>query len=144
MLKSSSAAENDNGAFPYSCGPCGTALTILDLVDGSSNTFLIGEKHVTPNGLGVFDATTGADQDFNIYDSQPSKWSYVTGRKAGPSFPLALSPADPFAGQFGSWHAGVVQFALGDGSVRSVPVSTPGTILALLAARNDGQPVPNY
>jgi hypothetical protein len=139
-----SAAENENGAFQFSCGPCGTGLKILDLTDGSSNTFLIGEKHVTTTGLGVFDATTGADQDFNIYDSQPGKWAYVTGRKAGTAFPLALSPTDPFVGQFGSWHSGVVQFAYGDGSVRGVRASTPGSTLALLAARNDGQPIPDY
>jgi hypothetical protein len=139
-----SAAENDNGAFQFSCGPCGSGLKILDLTDGSSNTFLIGEKHVTIAGLGVFDATTGADQDFNIYDSQPGKWAYVTGRKAGAAFPLALSPTEQFIGQFGSWHAGVVQFAYGDGSVRGLRVATPTGVLTLLAGRNDGMPIPDY
>jgi prepilin-type N-terminal cleavage/methylation domain-containing protein len=139
-----SSAENDNGAFKFSCGDCGNALGILDLTDGSSNTFLIGEKHVTPKGLGVFDATTGAENDFSIYDSQPGKWAYAVGRKAGVSFPLALGPQDPYAGQFGSWHSAVVMFAFGDGSVHGVRTSTPGSTLALLAARNDGQPVPDY
>jgi hypothetical protein len=133
----------DNGAFYFSCGPCGNGLKVTDWVDGSSNTLLIGEKHVTTAGLGVFDAG-GADQDFNIYSSQPSKWAYVTGRKAGPSYPLALSPADPFNSQFGSWHSGVVQFAYGDGSVRGVRTSVPGSTLALLSARSDGQPIPDY
>src|SRR5262249_20231356 len=122
-----SRAENDNGAFEFSCGNCGTAKTLLELTDGTSNTLLIGEKHVTQAGLGVFNATTGAEQDFNIYDSQPGKWAYVTGRKAGTAFPLALGPTAPFAGQFGSWHPGVVQFALGDGSVRTLRTSTPGS-----------------
>jgi prepilin-type N-terminal cleavage/methylation domain-containing protein len=137
-------AENDNGAFTFSCGDCGTGRTLLDLTDGTSNTFLIGEKHVTRAGLGVFDASTGAEHDFNIYDSQPGKWAYTTGRKAGTAFPLAIGPTDTFAGQFGSWHPGVVQFAFGDGSIRAVRVSTPGTTLALLSARSDGQPIPDY
>jgi prepilin-type N-terminal cleavage/methylation domain-containing protein len=138
-----SAAENDNGAFAYSCGPCATGFTLLGLTDGTSNTLLVGEKHVTPAGLGRFDASTGAEHDFSIYSSQPGKWSYVTGRKAGVAFPLALGPTTPFAGQFGSWHAGVVQFAYGDGSVRALRVSTAGSVLALLAARSDGQVIAN-
>jgi prepilin-type N-terminal cleavage/methylation domain-containing protein len=139
-----STAENNNGAFEFSCGNCGTGKAILELTDGTSNTLLIGEKHVTPAGLGVFDATTGAEHDFNIYSSQPSKWVYVTGRKAGAAFPLALGPTTPFAGQFGSWHTGVVLFAFGDGSVHGLRASIPGTTLALLAARDDGQVIPNF
>jgi prepilin-type N-terminal cleavage/methylation domain-containing protein/prepilin-type processing-associated H-X9-DG protein len=133
-----STAENDNGAFNFSCGPCGDAQTLLALTDGTSNTLLLGEKHVTMANLGIFDAATGADQDFAIYSSQPSKWAYVTGRKAGTAFPLAIGPTTPYAGQFGSWHSGVVQFAFGDGSVRGLRVSTPGTTLAALAGRSDG------
>jgi prepilin-type N-terminal cleavage/methylation domain-containing protein len=133
-----SAAENDGGAFNFSCGPCGTGQTLLALSDGTSNTLLIGEKHVTQAGLGQFNATTGSDHDFSIYSSQPSKWAYATGRKAGPAFPLALGPTTTFAGQFGSWHSGVVQFAFGDGSIRGLRASTPGTTLASLAGRSDG------
>jgi len=139
-----SSAENDNGAFPFSCGPCGQGQRFLQLSDGASNTLLIGEKHVTPDGLGRFDAATGAEQDFNIYSSQPSKWAYVTGRKAGPNFPLALGQTTPYANQFGSWHTGLVQFAFADGSVRSLAVSTPGSVLGVLAGRNDGLVAPNY
>src|SRR5262245_39897002 len=139
-----STAENNNGAFEFSCGNCATGKGILELTDGTSNTLLIGEKHVTPDGLGKFDVTTGAEMDFNIYSSQVSAFVYVTGRKAGTAFPLALGPTTPFAGQFGSWHGGVVQFAFGDGSVRGLRVSTPGSTLALLAARNDGQVIPNF
>jgi prepilin-type N-terminal cleavage/methylation domain-containing protein len=138
-------AENNNGAFEFSCGDCGSGRPFSHLTDGTSDTMLIGEKHVTLTGLGVFDAATGADHDFSIYDSQPSMWVYVTGRKAGTAFPLALTNTTPFAGQFGSWHAsGIVQFAFADGSVRGLQVSTPGTILALLSARNDGQAIPSY
>jgi hypothetical protein len=137
-----SAAENDNGAFEFSCGNCATGKTLLQLTDGTSNTLLLGEKHVTPAGLGVFNVN-GAEQDFNIYSAQVGAFAYVTGRKAGPAFPLALGPTTPFAGQFGSWHTGVVLFAFGDGSIRGLRVSTPGTTLALLSARSDGQAISN-
>jgi prepilin-type N-terminal cleavage/methylation domain-containing protein len=139
-----SADENDDGAFQFSCGPCGDGLPLLALTDGTSNTLLVGEKHVTQAGVGVFDAATGAEQDFSIYSSQPGKWAYVTGRKAGSNFPLALGNTTPYANQFGSWHTGVVEFAFADGSIRGLKTSIAGSILGLLAARNDGQPIPNY
>ena len=62
-----------------------------------------------------------------IYNSQQWYWS---GRKAGTSFPLAISPTDTFAGQFGSYHPGVVQFAFADGRVQAIKTSTPGSTLA--------------
>ena len=68
----------------------------------------------------------------------------TSGRKAGPNFPLALGVLDPQAGQFGSYHAGSVQFAFGDGRVQGVQGSVSGTVLGLLAARNDGQALPSY
>jgi prepilin-type processing-associated H-X9-DG protein len=142
-----STAENNNGPFAFECnatGNCDVGRGILDLTDGTSNTLLVGEKHVTPAGLGVFDAATGAEHDFSIYSSQPSAWVYATGRKAGPSFPLALGTTTVFAGQFGSWHAGGVQFAFGDGSVRSLRPSIAGTTLGFLAGCNDGQVIPDY
>ncbi|HKB05477.1 MAG TPA: DUF1559 domain-containing protein [Gemmataceae bacterium] len=137
-----SSAENENGAFQFSCGPCGDGLPFAALTDGLSNTLLVGEKHVTRAGLGVFNASTGAEQDFSIYSSQPSRWAYVTGRKAGPNFPLALGPTTPYANQFGSWHPAVVQFVFGDGSVRGLKTSAAGTVLGRLAARDDGQVIP--
>jgi prepilin-type N-terminal cleavage/methylation domain-containing protein len=141
----SSTAELNDGTFEFSCGNCSIGKNLLEITDGTSNTFLMGEKHVTPANLGVFNATTGADQDFDIYSSQPSKWAYVTGRKAGTAFPLAISNTTPFAGQFGSWHASnIVQFSFCDGSVKALPSSTSVTVLSLLSTRNDGQVIPPY
>jgi prepilin-type N-terminal cleavage/methylation domain-containing protein len=139
-----STAEIDNGAFNFSCGPCGQGMPFASITDGLSNTLLIGEKHVTQDGIGKFDAVTGAEMDFNVYSSQPGKWAYVTGRKAGSNFPLALGNTTPYANQFGSWHTGVVQFAFGDGSVRALKISIAGSTLGLLSARSDGLVIPDY
>jgi prepilin-type N-terminal cleavage/methylation domain-containing protein len=105
-----------------------------DVTDGLSNTLLIGEKHVP---LGTFnDVNDGA-----IFNGGLPAGVF---RTASASKPLAQSPHDPYLSNFGSWHTGVCQFVLGDGSVRAVSNSTPGSTLGLLANRADGQPVPDY
>jgi hypothetical protein len=130
-----STADGNNGAFRWNVGN-DVGMRIGEITDGTSNTLLIGEKHVLLGGLGMT-----SDNDLDIYTSKP--WD-ISGRKAGAAFPLALSPNDPYNAQFGSWHTGVVLFAFADGSVKGLQTSTPGSVLALLAARNDGQPIPNY
>jgi prepilin-type N-terminal cleavage/methylation domain-containing protein/prepilin-type processing-associated H-X9-DG protein len=140
-----STAEANNGAIRWNVDN-DKGLKITDLTDGSSNTLLLGEKHVRPDMLGkapqpnIGSPTLVTDNDVVIYTSKPPD---VSGRKAGNAFPLALGPTDAYIGQFGSWHSGVVNFAFGDGSIRGVRNSTPGSVLAVLAARDDGQPTPS-
>src|SRR5262249_17387433 len=130
-----SSVDGNNGTFRWNVNN-DSGLTLTQIPDGTSNTFLIGEKHVRSDGLGK-GGVAGTDNDGCIYISQP--WD-VSGRKAGTAFPLAFGPNDPYLGQFGSWHASVVEFAFADGSVRGLRTSIPGSILALLASRDDGQP----
>jgi prepilin-type N-terminal cleavage/methylation domain-containing protein len=136
MGSGTSSADGNNGAFrwngPDSNPAVGTKLT--EILDGTSNTMLVGEKHVQQDQL------TKWQQDGCIYISQG--WD-VAGRKAGPGFPLALGPTDTYLGQFGSWHTGVTQFGFGDGGVRSLRGSIPGTTLALIANKDDGQVIPS-
>jgi prepilin-type N-terminal cleavage/methylation domain-containing protein/prepilin-type processing-associated H-X9-DG protein len=140
-------ADANNGSFRWNSGN-DVGLKITDLVDGTTNTFLLGEKHVRPEMLGksplpgvrANPITTPTDNDTSIYSSLP--WD-VSGRKAGTGFLLAISPNDVYAAQFGSWHSGVVNFAFGDGSVRGIRSSTPGSTLAVLAGRDDAIPTPN-
>jgi prepilin-type N-terminal cleavage/methylation domain-containing protein len=141
MGSGTSTAEGNNGVFRWN-GAEGTGAndpavgcTLLAITDGTSNTFLLGEKHVQQSQL------TQWNQDGCIYNSQT--WD-VAGRKAGAAFPLALGPNDTYLAQFGSWHTQVCQFAFADGGVRALQVSIPGTTLALLAAKDDGQVIPNF
>jgi prepilin-type N-terminal cleavage/methylation domain-containing protein len=112
-----------------------SVLRITDITDGTSNTLLIGEKHVQLGKLN--DPIT----DGMIYSGSEQQTYH---RRAGPSWPLAINPAVAANSQFGSWHTAVCQFVFVDGSVHALPNSTPGTVLGLLANRGDGQPIPSY
>src|SRR5262249_43227479 len=105
-----------------------------DIVDGLSNTFMVGEKHVPIEFLDRFPF------DCSLYDGhQP----WCSTRGAGALMPLANSKFTTY-GSFGSYHPGICQFVFCDGSVRSVRNSTSEVILGLLAQRNDGQVIPDY
>ena len=106
---------------------------IADITDGTSNTIMIGEKHVQLGHLN--DPIT----DGMIYSAGEQQTYF---RRAGPSWPLAVDPGAVVNYQFGSWHPGVVQFVLADGSVRGIRTSVPGSTIALLANISDGQVLP--
>jgi prepilin-type processing-associated H-X9-DG protein len=111
------------------------------ITDGTSNTFMVGEKHVPTGMFGR--AKVG---DGPLYSGA---WTCFAGRIAGIEDPLALGPTDItpsggivdgiFARKFGSYHAGVCQFVFCDGSVRAIRNSIDTANLRRLAVRNDGQ-----
>jgi prepilin-type N-terminal cleavage/methylation domain-containing protein len=103
-------------------------LRLLDLSDGTTNTVLVGEKHV-PQGQEGYWPT-----DCNTYDAHNIECS---SRAAGPGFPLASAPTDP-RWLFGSRHTGVTQFAFADGGVRKVRNTVSEYVLGQLAHRSDG------
>src|SRR5262245_37282154 len=111
-----------------------TALTgFTDVSDGTSNTLMIGEKHIQLGKL------NDPIQDGMIYSGSEQQTYH---RRAGASWPLAINPTVAANTQFGSWHPGVCQFVFVDGSVRAVKNSIAGSTLGLLANRADGQPIP--
>jgi hypothetical protein len=128
---------SDPATVYASWGP-GT-VKMANITDGTSNTVFMGEKHVVQTGFG----TTGA-QDNSIYHDDSG---YPSWRVAGTGYPLVSNIADASASaaqRFGSYHPGVVQFGLCDGSVRSISNSVPDTTLNLLVLRDDGSVIPEY
>jgi prepilin-type N-terminal cleavage/methylation domain-containing protein len=117
---------------------CNTRLAAIE--DGTSNTFLVGEKHVPLKMFGRLKVGDGP-----IYSGA---WSAFPGRIAGLEDPLARGPNDitPSAGvvdgiyarRFGSYHPGICQFVFCDGSTRAIKTSIDGASLKALAVRNDG------
>jgi prepilin-type processing-associated H-X9-DG protein len=124
----------NTGAFHINDG-YGVGIRITAITDGTSNTLLMGEKHLAPADLGV-----GA-VDGCIYSATPSGLSF---RQAGTNFPLALGSTDPQNGQFGSWHTAGVNFVFCDAHVQFLPSSISSTTLGFLATRNGGETIPAF
>ena len=105
--------------------------------DGTSSTFLVGEKHVVQSRFTI------AVGDGSIYNGD-HEWNFA--RVAGPGYPLAPNPKYTTAMNtiFGSYHPGMCQFVLVDGAVRMIRNDVSTTVLQRLAVRNDGEVVPDF
>lgn len=132
--------EKQRGAIRLACVPCDEddpypqwkpRDTFARLTDGTSTTFIVGEKHVRQGELGRYSASPDEQDGVYLFTSNLGGRNYNVARNLG--FPLANGANDKrFArGQqpprgpekdfgFGSWHSGVVQFVRGDGSVTPV------------------------
>lgn len=103
-----------------------------DITDGASNTFLAGELHVRAGKLGEF------PENPPMYDGD---YFGAASRIGGPTMPLALGSRDTTASMlaFGSWHEGICNFALCDGSVRAVNSRVSTRTLGYLCNRHDNE-----
>ncbi len=123
----------------------GRGFALTSISDGTSNTFLIGEKHVQrgTEGQGVFENSKQTGGAFNIverYDNSIYDGQFFHGstRPAGPAFPLALNTDEP-GWKFGSRHSGGrVNFVFCDGHVRGIRNSIDPQTLGMLSHATDG------
>jgi prepilin-type N-terminal cleavage/methylation domain-containing protein/prepilin-type processing-associated H-X9-DG protein len=118
-----------NGSFRLGMG-----FRFADFTDGTSNTLMVGEKHVPQGkeGVGWWDCSS--------YNGNYGKCST---RAASRNFPLTTYPKDT-GWKFGGRHTGVVMFCFVDGHVGRVSEMINPYTLELLGTRNDGQVIPDY
>ena len=118
------------GGPPYILKSWRPLVKFSTITDGTSNTLMFGDKHVPLNKFG----STG---DGSIYNGDPGNQNMA--RNAGPSYPLAVKPKDPYNDQFGSYHPDICQFAFCDGTVRAIQSSIDPVILGYLASRDGNE-----
>jgi prepilin-type N-terminal cleavage/methylation domain-containing protein/prepilin-type processing-associated H-X9-DG protein len=119
-------------------------IKLKHIKDGTSQTLLVGEKHV--HALYFGRPTCGDTSIYNVDD-----WRQVI-RWAGPGRGLAFGPDELFLSPpskttpdpldflvFGSAHPGICQFVFLDGHVEPLEVSIDTQVLGYMAERADGQ-----
>jgi len=117
--------QNNWGATGFRMG-----CKIAEISDGTSNTILVGEKHVQQGNFGVPGAGDGP-----AYNGDKG----YSNRAAGVGRTIVRNPASAGSGNFGSYHGDVCNFVLADGSVKPLRASIDATTLGRLANKQDGQ-----
>jgi prepilin-type processing-associated H-X9-DG protein len=106
----------------------------LMIKDGLSNTLLVGEKHIKVGLWGI-----KSNGDSSVYSSNNVS---VSSRKIGPGFPLQPPTGSTTQNAFGSYHPDLCQFVFCDGHVQALSIATSVDLLRRLAAREDGETLP--
>ena len=136
--------------------------------DGSSNQVIYGEKYIPISRVGqCHESSVSANSAFTLWDCPYDvvgedgtyrRRLFHAGRQMGSNWgqPSALETRPDFGADgtladwnksllFGSNHPGIINFLIGDGSVRSIPVTTPANqyyhVMCRLACVNDGNAV---
>jgi prepilin-type N-terminal cleavage/methylation domain-containing protein len=118
--------------------------------DGTSNQLIFGEKSIPLGKVNSCSLATGhwdCSYMTATTDSMTPIGRSFEDAHAGHWIPILRSNEERITGigyvyGFGGYHPGICNFALGDGSVRSISVTTPpDTILYPLARCDDGAPV---
>jgi type II secretory pathway pseudopilin PulG len=126
-------------------------LKFKNFTDGLSHTLFVGEKFVHTDHFGEpTDSKGNYQMDGGAFDGGPAR-GWGSTRAAGQSakglysYPLAdrRDPAVPsdYVFCFGSYHPGICQFTMGDGSVRPIQNSIDVITLGRLADRAGGEVV---
>jgi prepilin-type N-terminal cleavage/methylation domain-containing protein len=114
--------------------PC-SMVTMADITDGTSNTYLVGEKYMNPD-----DYTTGLDWADNNAVFEGYDWDIV--RWATPSDPPRQdTPGISTYNPFGGAHTSSVNISMCDGAVRTISYNIDLTTHTYLGQRADEHPV---
>jgi type II secretory pathway pseudopilin PulG len=131
--------------------------------DGTTNQLILGEKHVPAGFLGYSKGNqNNTDIAYSADMTYLSAGRYAVGAARNIKSQIALCNPNDFMNNttqnslqptitigsdtstgglygFGSWHSGICQFLIGDGSVRGLSLTThPANVLYPLTQVNDG------
>jgi prepilin-type N-terminal cleavage/methylation domain-containing protein len=110
-------------------------VTMADIGDGASNTYMIGEKSLNPDYYATGQGQADNHSMFEGFDRDVNRW-------ANPYLPpLQDTPGFDYEFAFGSAHASGFYMAFCDGSTQFMSYSIDLVTHGRLANRTDGTPV---
>ncbi|MBN2212093.1 MAG: DUF1559 domain-containing protein [Sedimentisphaerales bacterium] len=113
----------------------GSEIKVVDIVDGTSCTYLLGEKYLTPDNY--YNGLDGGDNETILMgdNGDIARWT----RLGDP--PLQDRPGYPNYTTFGSTHPGGFKMLFCDGSVRTVSYEIDEETHRCLGNRKDGMAI---
>jgi prepilin-type N-terminal cleavage/methylation domain-containing protein len=116
----------------------GAEIKLAQLKDGTTNTYMVGEKFLDPNAYDDSDANHGHNHSyFQGFDWDTYRWA--SDFEDSYWLPLPDTPGTNRYEMFGSAHPGVWHVVFCDGSVHALSFDIDGTIHRRLANRYDGE-----
>ncbi len=125
---------------------------IQQIEDGTSNTYLIGEKHINPHEYAGGTSTSTDSLSFNTnqaaycgyeWDNYKVAWSFLTDVESNQEDfqPRSDTPGLKETKLWGSAHPGGFNMAYCDGSVHNISYDVDPFVHSYSASRNDGRAI---
>lgn len=144
-IKNNSWTKVEHNGVIYGC----SQVTLGEIRDGTTNTYLIGEKYLSPEGYeGCFNTDQPYSDNEGLYvgmdrDNQRTAGYLPSNRnEAVSTYRLPYQDRTGFevsdSYRFGSAHSGALGMAMCDGSVQRISYSIDADTHVRLASRNDG------
>ena len=118
-----------NGAIDHR-----TNIKLIDITDGTTNTYMIGEKYMNPDGY--YDQTKDFGDDEGCFNGLSGDQGRYT--RYGVDDPMQDTLGLMAYWRFGSAHSNGFHMAMCDGSVHIINYSIDSLTHSYLGNRNDG------
>jgi prepilin-type N-terminal cleavage/methylation domain-containing protein len=117
----------------------GAEIKLKQITDGTSKTYMVGEKFLDPDAYDSNGNTNGGDNHsyFQGFDWDVNRWA------SSDSPPLPDTPGLNVFTEFGSAHPAIWQAVMCDGSVRALSYDIEINVHRHFGNRFDGQVIPN-
>lgn len=134
------SGDGDNGQFATTGVLCiNRGYRIADILDGSSNTFLLGEMSWKSCPPAPWSGVIATDWARSTSGGSDAAYAYCCRNVRYPLNAVTCMPGNGNDVSFGSMHPGGAHFLFADGSARFVSTAIKVTILQAASTRDGGE-----